>query len=208
VWAIALGLAAAPWRRRWPAPVGMGLATAGLLAAAVVASKVSDRRTEGRDAVRLVGRPALATPAWRITPSAVGVWGPADFGWGPAYEPHRYPDGAVLGGRLGLSPGPYRLGISGHDLGPQLPAPDLVVVPEPRGPARRTTLDRVDGGWTGAFEVLAGEKAVTLALHRGGPLVVQQLRAEASTFSDEHGLKDRRRGLVDTFGGGCQSESR
>src|SRR6185369_17162590 len=56
-WLVALGLAAAPWRRRVPTPVGLGLATAGLLAAAVVASKVSDRKTEGRDAVRLVGRP-------------------------------------------------------------------------------------------------------------------------------------------------------
>src|SRR6185503_8096444 len=71
IWAIALGAAALPWRRP-PGPAGIGLATTGLLAAAVLASKVSDRRTEGRDAVRVTGRIALATPRWRIVRPAVG----------------------------------------------------------------------------------------------------------------------------------------
>ena len=202
VWAIALGLAAAPWRRRWPTPVGMGAATAGLLAAAVVASKVSDRRTEGRDAVRLVGRPALATPGWRVSGSAGGEWGPADLGWGPAYEPHRHPDGAVVGGRLGLPPGLYRLEVIGQDLGPRLPPPDLVVLPEPRAIPRRTALGRSARGWTGSFEVLAGERAVTLTLQGGAPLVLQQFRAEVSTLSDDRGLNHGREGPVDTSGGG------
>jgi hypothetical protein len=192
VWAVALGLAAVPWRRRWPAPVGIGAATAGLLAAAVAASRVSDRRTEGRDAVRLVGRPALATPAAHVTRSAVGAWGPADLRWGPAYEPHRHPDGAVVGGRLGLSPGLYRLEIIGEDLDPGLSPPELLTIPEPRGPSRVATLGRAGGAWTGLFQVLAGERAVTLALRGGGPLLLNELRVEGPTFSAPGGLNDRR----------------
>jgi hypothetical protein len=189
VWAVALGLAVVPWRRRWPTPVGIGVATAGLLAAAVVASKVSDGRTEGRDAVRLVGRPALATPAAHVTGSAAGAWEPADLRWGPAYEPHRHPDGAVVGGRLGLSPGLYRLEVIGEDLDPGLSPPELVIIPEPRGLSRAATLGRAGGAWTGSFEVGAGERAVTLALRGGGPLLLHQLRAEALNLFGPGGSK-------------------
>src|SRR6185295_445535 len=112
IWAIALGAAALPWRRP-PGPAGIGLATTGLLATTVAASIVSDRRTEGRDAVRIVGRTALATPRWRIVRPAIAEWGPAELGWGPAYEPHRHPDGALLGGRLPLAPGRYHIELTG-----------------------------------------------------------------------------------------------
>jgi hypothetical protein len=192
VWVVALGLAVAPWRRRAPTPAGLGLAAAGLLGAAVVASRVSDRKTEGRDAVRLVGRPALAAPRWSATRSAAGDWGPSDLGWGPAYEPHRRPEGAVLGGRLRLPPGSYRLELTGQDLAPELEAPALVVTPEPRAGARSAPMARTGKGWSAPFDVLAGETAVTLEARGGGPLVLQALRLRASTFSAETGLSDRR----------------
>jgi hypothetical protein len=193
LWAVVLGLAAVPWRKT-PTPAGVGLATAGLLAAAVVASKASDRKTEGRDAVRLVGRAALATPGWSLVRSATGEWGPADLGWGPAYEPHRRPDGAILGGRLRLAPGTYQIEVAGADLGPEMGDPALVVAPEPRAAPRSASLVRTSGGRSAPFEVLAGETAVTLEIHGGGPMVIQQLRVRASTFSAETGLRDRREG--------------
>jgi hypothetical protein len=192
VWIVALGLAIAPWRRRAPTPAGFGLATAGLLTAAVVASKVSDRKTEGRDAVRIVGRPALATPGWWAVRSSPGQWGPSDLSWGPAYEPHRQPDGAVLGGRLRLPPGRYRLEVIGRDLAPGTAPPALVVVPEPRAAPRSAILARAGGAWSAPFEVVTGETAVTLAVRGGGAMVVEELRVEASTFSAETGLNDRR----------------
>jgi hypothetical protein len=195
VWAVALGLAAAPWRRRPATSMGMGLATAGLLGAAMIASKVSDRRTEGRDAVRLVGRAAVATPGWRMIGSATAEWGPSDLGWGPAYEPHRHPDGAVLGGRLGLRAGPYRLEVVGSDLAPESAAPDLVVVPEPRAAPRSAALEREGGGrWAAEFVVLPGESAVNLQARGGGSLVLERLRLLRSTLSGIPGLNDRREG--------------
>jgi hypothetical protein len=194
VWVVGLGLAIAPWRRKAPTPVGFGLATAGLLAAALVASRVSDRKTLGRDAVRLVGRPALATPGWTATRAAMGEWRPSDLDWGPAYEPHRHPDGAVLGGRLRLPPGRYLLEVAGAALAPDLETPALVVASEPGAGRRTVTMVRTGQGWSSVFDVLAGESTVTLAARGGGPMVVGDLRIRASTFSAGSGLNDRREG--------------
>jgi hypothetical protein len=190
VWVIALGLAAAPWRRPRPTPGRLAVATAGLLGAVVVASKVSDRKTEGRDAVRVVGRPALGTPGWRAVRSAAAEWGPSDLGWGPAYERHRHPDGALLGGRLCLPSGRYQLELLGQDLAAQGPSPELVVH-APNGLPRATPLERAGGGWTAQFDVFPGETEVTLALRGGGPLVLDRLRLVPSTISGGGGLNDR-----------------
>jgi len=192
VWAIALGVAATTRRLGAPTARGMGLATAGLAGAALVASNISDRRTEGRDAVRIVGRPALATPGWRVVRSATAEWGPSDLGWGPAYEPHRHPDGAVLGGRLRIPPGRYVLEVAGQDLTPQLPAPDLVTASEPGHAVRLARLERVPGGLAAPFEVFPPDVAVSLRAEGGGPFVVDGLRLRPSTFSGGEGLNDRR----------------
>jgi hypothetical protein len=194
VWIVALGLAIAPWRRKAATPAGFALAIAGLAAAAVVASRLSDRKTEGRDAVRLVGRTALATPRWAVARPAGGEWGTANLGWGPAYEPHRQPDGALLGGRLPLPPGRYRLEMTGQDLAPELGMPDLVVVPEPLAAPRPVQFTRTSVGGSASFEVLTGETAVTLMARGGGSFVLQGLRLQASTFSTGTGLNDRREG--------------
>jgi hypothetical protein len=193
IWVIAVGLAAVPWRRS-PTPRGIGLATTGLLAASVVASSVSDRKTEGRDAVRIVGRPALATPGWRIVRSAAAEWRPADLGWGPAYEPHRHPDGALVGGRLPLPPGRYRLELAAQDLAPQAAGPDLVVHAEPNGVPRAMRLEPAPGGRAATFDVEPAEHAVSLSLRGGGPLVLEGLRLLSSTISGDPGLSDRREG--------------
>ena len=84
-------------------------ASLGMVAAAGIASALSTARTHGRDAVRVVGRPALAVPGWRSEARAAAVWTTAVLDWGPAYEPHRFAEGAVLGDRLALPPGRYTM---------------------------------------------------------------------------------------------------
>jgi hypothetical protein len=192
VWAIALGLAATTRRLGSPTPIGMGVATAGLAGAALVASNISDRRTEGRDAVRVVGRAALAAPGFGVVRAVTAEWRPSDLAWGPAYEPHRHPYGAVLGGRLRIPPGRYLLEVAGHDLAPQLPAPDLVIASEPGAAVRLARLERVAGGLAAPFEVLPPDAAVTLKARGGGPFVLERLHLRTSTFSGEDGLNDRR----------------
>jgi hypothetical protein len=195
IWVVALGLAAAPWRARRPTPAGMALATAGLLTAAAVASRTSDRRTEGRDAVRVVGRPALATPDVRWVGSAAAEWGPDDLGWGPAYEPHRHPDGAPVGGRLPLRPGFYGLEMAGQELSASAVTPDLLVVPEPRAVPRPAVVGRPAAGrWEAGFAVLPGETAVTLEIRGGGALLLERLRLHPQPFEGQPGLNHRREG--------------
>jgi len=195
VWAAALALAAVAGTRGKPAnggttPIGFGLATVGLLAAAAAASRLSDRRTEGRDAVRVVGRPALSA-GWRIA-RGPAEWGPGDLGWGPAYEPHRNPDGAWLGRRLALRPGPYRLELAGQAMGPG-PGPDLLVQAEPGGAPRSVPFEG-SGPWVARFEVRPGERDVTLSARGGGALLLEGLRLLPSTISRDPGLNDRGEG--------------
>lgn len=192
VWAIALGAAAVPWRRASLGPARVALAAAGFMTAAVVATRLSDRKTGGRDAVRVVGRPALAVPGSRIVPSAVAEWGPADLGWGPAYEPHRHPSGTPVGGRLALPPGRYHLDVVGQDLGAGLGPPVLVVVPEPHARPRTTPLEPAGRGSSAGFEVYEGERAVTLEVRGGGPFILEGLRL--STLLPEAGLNHGREG--------------
>ena len=114
VWGLAL-LAAVPWRTRPASGVRLAGASLGLALAAQAAASVSHQRTDDRDAVRLVGRPAVRVPGWSVA-VAVGRWGPEPLGWGPLYEPHRHPAGAELGRRLALPPGRYRLKLLAQDL--------------------------------------------------------------------------------------------
>ncbi len=73
-----LGGGAAPRRALAPERVSAGrLAVAGLgwIAAAQLAAWIAEPRTGDRDAVRLVGRPALAVPGWVPVAAAEGEWG-------------------------------------------------------------------------------------------------------------------------------------
>lgn len=191
VWVLALALAASRWRRPASPGAGLALGAAGLIVAASIASSLSDARTGGRDAVRVVGRPALAVPGWRWAEAADAQWGPERLGWGPLYEPHRHPDGADLGSRLLLAPGRYRLFLEGEEPPSALPPPDLEVRPEGvAGPARLVPLERVGGGSLAAhFDVAPGERAVTLALRSGAPFLLKGVRLERSTVLAPGGLK-------------------
>jgi hypothetical protein len=177
VWAVALGLALLG--RRGPAGArGLLVGSGVLVAAAGLAARFSDAVSEGRDAVRVLGRPSLELPAWRFAAAAPAQWGPADLGWGPAYEPHRWPEGAVLGGRLALPPGGYRLVVRGEEPPPAAGEPDLRVLPEGPDATIRVCPFRRDGGLVAEFSVRAEERAVTLRLVGGGPLLLQAVRLE------------------------------
>jgi hypothetical protein len=184
VWASALGLAALARRRSPPTASGLATASVVLLGAAAVASTVSEGRTGGRDAVRLIGRPALTVPGWRVIRAADGSWGPEDLRWGTLYEPHRHPDGAEIGARLDLPAGRYRVDLEVEWAGPETSgpaAPQLEVRPEGSATGRTSELTRVPLGLSAVFEILPGEPAVSLRLRGGTAFTLTRLRL--STFS-------------------------
>jgi hypothetical protein len=188
VWALALAAAVASGRKgRAATPAGLAAASVGLVVAAGIASRLSTARTEGRDAVRVVGRSAVLVPGWKVRPRAPAVWPAGALAWGPSYEPHRAPEGAVIGGRLPLPPGDYVIAIEGEAVPSALPPPLLVWAPD-RGPARQAPLSFSAGGLAGRFAV-TGPEATTLRLQSGGPFIVKDIRLErASTFSAAGGL--------------------
>ena len=173
VWAVAL-LAALPWRSRRATAARVAAASLGFVVAGQVAATLSHARTDDRDAVRLVGRPALRVPGWRAGP-AQADWPPEVLGWGPLYEPHRFPIGAEVGRRLPLPPGRYRLSVLGEVLGAS--GPTVVVTPDrPGAPPRWSAARRVAEGWEADFEVRAGEPAVGLSLRGGSAILLKALR--------------------------------
>ncbi|HEV7499255.1 MAG TPA: hypothetical protein VGQ33_04585, partial [Vicinamibacteria bacterium] len=189
VWTVALLAAAIAARPGRPGtPAALAAASLGLVAAAGIASRLSTARTEGRDAVRVVGRPALAVPGWAATAADVAWWTPVDLGWGPSYEPHRAPEGAVVGERLSLTPGPYLLTLEGEAVPSALPPPFLVSGPE-GGPFVAAPMIPAPGRLSGSF-VVGGNEATTLRLKSGAPFIVKDIRLQrASTFWPRAGLK-------------------
>jgi hypothetical protein len=179
VWAVALGAVAVLAMGRPRAhPATLGASWAGLALAAAAASSLSDGRTGGRDAVRVIGRPALRVPRWRPVGAAPARWGPDALEWGPLYEPHRHPDGAPVGARLPLPPRAYRLTLQADDLAPEGPAPGLEARMEGGFPPRRMALRRVPGGFEADIEARPGERSLTLLVRGGGPFLLKELRLE------------------------------
>jgi hypothetical protein len=183
VWSGALLLAVA--RRRSPVTgTRLAVASLGLIAAAGIASSLSHARVGGRDAVRLLGRPALEVPGWAWGGRAAR-WGPSDLDWGPLYEPHRHPDGAELASRLALPVGRYRIVLLAENLAPEQSSPVLVVRPDVQGaPDRLSPLASAGPGWAGTFEVLPGG-AVTLLIRGGGPFLLHALSLEPQPSGDD-----------------------
>ena len=116
VWALAL-LAAVPWRARRLTASRAALAALGLLATAQVASTVGRREGAERDAVRLVGRPALAVPGWFVQSCLYRrvVARRARLG-GRSTSPIGTRRGLALGERLPLPSGRYILTLESEPL--------------------------------------------------------------------------------------------
>jgi hypothetical protein len=188
VWALALAAAVTVGRKdRAATPSGLAVASVGLLVAAGIASRLSTARTEGRDAVRVIGRPALAVPGWVPTRAAPAVWTTDVLTWGPAYEPHRAPLGVVIGDRLGLPPGDYAIAIRGERVPSELPPPNLVWG-SGRGPVAFTTRLALSPDGLGGL-LSTTEKETTLRVEGGGPFIIKDIRLERhSTFLAAGGL--------------------
>jgi hypothetical protein len=112
-------------------------------------------------------------PGWTWERSVKGLWDPEALSWGPAYEPHRHPQGAPLGSRLPLPPGRYHLLLSGEALGGA--PPDLVLLG--RGEEIVLPFKPGEGGWEADFEVQGGE--TTLLLRGGGALLLRSILLQA-----------------------------
>ena len=83
LWSLAL-LAAVPWRPRRVTAARAAVAALGLAVSAEAAALAGRREGQDRDAVRVVGRPALAVPGWVLTRDAGAEWsltalGPGDL---------------------------------------------------------------------------------------------------------------------------------
>lgn len=179
LWGVAL-LLAVPWRTRRPGALRLAGASLGLLAAAQGAAALAHARTDDRDAVRLIGRTALAVPGWHVSHVVPAEWTPAALGWGPLFEPHRHPAGAELGRRLPLPPGRYLLELEAESLVPAAAPALLDVLPDrPDAPARSLPLRAAPTGFSVRFEIRAGETAVDLRLRGGGPILLEGLRLRA-----------------------------
>lgn len=172
-WAVALCVAALWWGR--PSPRGLAGATVGLLAAAGTASMLSRTSTGGRDAVRVIGRPALAVPGLSFQTQAPGRWPASALAWGPLYEPHRFPAGAALGERLALPAGRFRLEVTAEVLDEQAELPRLRLRGPTCGPLPATLFNRVPPGLAVEFELKAPERDITPVLEGGGAFVLKSL---------------------------------
>jgi hypothetical protein len=200
VWALALaGAVAATLRARTrPGPGRVAAAAVAALASSGLASWLSRSRTSGRDAVRLVGRPALALPAWRLERAHEARWGPEVLDWGPVYEPHRHPSGVEVGARLPLRPGAFTVELRWDELGEGAPAGRLEVRGE-GGATASVLLEPRPGGAAGPFDVPGGERAVTLALRASGPLLLKEIRVRSNPPAAAR--SNRHEGDVDAPGG-------
>lgn len=180
VWCLALGAAAlAALRKPRPSAAGMALTSVAAIAFAGCASALSHSATGGRDAVRVLGRPAVELPRLRGFAEAPARWRPEALAWGPAYEPHRHPQGAPVGERLELPAGTYRFLVLGESLGEG--EPELLIARDRvTGPAARRALHRVAGGLA-APVTFDRAGAIDLALQGGPALIVKELRLEPST---------------------------
>lgn len=176
VWALGLALAAWPARRGGLQQAAWRLGSAGVVAMALaaVAARAGPGRADGREALGTLGHPALALPDPSVTRSA--EWLPSDLGWDGLYEPHRHPAGRLVGGRLALPPGDYDFGLQLQML-PGFAAPDLFLRPEPPAAAQiPVLLSCRPGACVGRFSAPPGQRAVSLFLWGGGPLLVERLQ--------------------------------
>jgi hypothetical protein len=152
----------------------LGTAVVGLIAVARLASALSSGLSEGRDAVRCLGRPAVALPAWRSATEA--SWGSSEIPWGGHYQGPLPQDGAPIGTRLPLPEGRYLLMLDVAGPSAERP-PTLVVSTEGPQAGRRTQpLLPAPAGLQALLDVMPGESAVTLALRGGTPMRLTGVR--------------------------------
>jgi hypothetical protein len=127
--------------------------------------------------VRTVGRPAVLVPGLAPTRSATATWDVGDLDWGPTFEAHRFPVGADVGSRLPLPAGVYRFTIFHEDVPGAAPA-ELALVREPGGSSERLEAACEHRHCAALFTVSPEDRAITLRLTGGGPLVVERFELD------------------------------
>jgi hypothetical protein len=166
IWALALALAA--WGPRRPRGLRARFAAGAtlLLLVTTVAGAVSTGKSEGRNAVRLIGRRGLELPTLRLVSAA--AWDASELRHAD-YEERDLGNGLTLGNRLPLPPGRYALEV--RTVPPAVGRPPRFEVRPDRHPERRRvqTMEAVDGGLRAEFEVRRGEPAVKLGVRYGSP---------------------------------------
>ena len=116
-----------------------------------------------------------SSPGWRAGPAAARRWSPEALGWGPLYEPHRFPDGAEVGRRLPLPPGRYRLAVGG-ELARRRPPPRSWSAPDrPGRAAPRSPRPAGADGWEADFGCVRRGAGGQLAAARGRARPVEGL---------------------------------
>jgi hypothetical protein len=173
VWTAAL-LAAALWRGRGTAR-GLAGATLGLVAAAGTASALSSTPTGGRDAVRVLGRPAVHPPGLMVRRDLEARWEATALAWGPLHEPHRFPSGAPLGERLRLPAGGFELTVVAQVLDERHDPGHLRLRGPDRGSAASVPFQRVPEGLRAVFTLAAPDPDLTLVLEGGGAFLLKSL---------------------------------
>jgi len=169
-----------PRRAAPPNALRLAAAVVGLTGACAVASSLSHARTGGRDATRLLGKPAVAVPGSRWTASAQACWGPQEVTWGSVYEPHRHPSGAEIGSRLALPPGPYLFTLNARLLTERPPV--LAIRPEGTVSPSAATVPLEKSSLSAKFQVEPGWRSLSLFLTDGGALTWEGVCLQASTF--------------------------
>jgi hypothetical protein len=174
VWAVGLAVALLGPRLHRATSVQLALGLGALITVAAAAEIVTTGRSDGRDAVRLLGRRAYALPA--AIPVSDAVWEASTLRWGGDYSIYRLADGVSLGSRLPLPAGRYALTVKVDGPPPARP-PQLSVRPEGRPEARRDQELMLSSGLLEAvFEVLPGERAVRLVMRGGETFWVDTIR--------------------------------
>jgi hypothetical protein len=182
VWGAVLALAAlSSWSPRATGR-GMAAALAVLGVAAAGAARLATASTGGRDAVRVLGRAGVLFPRLGLSRCPPARWSTADLGWGPAYEAHRFPDGAPIGARLPLVPGRYRFLLTGETLGPV--PPSLTVQGAGTRPRAAFALSAVTGGWAAELSVLEGRET-SLLFSGGSAVIIDQIELTSLNLCED-----------------------
>ncbi len=154
LWGCALVCATLPFGRgRTPLGLRLGVASSALILVVLAAGRLSSGVSEGRDAVRLIGRRALP---W-CESVATATWDTRDLRVGRRYEGA----GATLGNRLRLPSGRYRvvLDVAGKGAGTE----PLIELRTAAGSSQRIV------GFEAEFYLGQRETETQLRLHGGGP---------------------------------------
>ena len=181
LWSLAL-LAAVPWRPRRVTAARAAVAALGLAVSAEAAALAGRREGQDRDAVRVVGRPALAVPGWVLTRDAGAEWSLTALGPGDLWEPHRHPGGLEVGERLPLPAAAYRVGLEGEPLAAGPPPVLEWARDRPGSVWVAVPLRSVHGGFAGSFTAPPG--GTNLRLRGGAALLLRRVRLFAQPSRD------------------------